>query len=209
MNLDTDRPEIHKTGHRWLDMTVALSALFVSIVSMVLAIVHGDAMERMADANARLVAANSWPFLQYSTGNDRNDKGVPTLTFGMTNVGVGPAKIEAVELRWRGRSYPTVVDFLHACCGYHRTADDDFEYSLAQGTVIRAGESNLLLTLHGNSQNTDTWNALNRERLKLELRVCYCSVFDECWTTNLVRFSLNPIPTKTCEVPKTSLGVPR
>ena len=52
----------HGTGHRWLDLTLALSAMFVSIVSLILAVHSGHAMDR-------LVAANSWPFLLYDTEN--------------------------------------------------------------------------------------------------------------------------------------------
>jgi hypothetical protein len=49
MSLDGEtrtEPHAHKTGRKWVDMTVAFSALFVSVVSL------GVAM-RMADANAR------------------------------------------------------------------------------------------------------------------------------------------------------------
>ena len=43
-------------------MIVPLSALFISVVSLGVAILHGRTMEKMAEANAHLVAANSWPF---------------------------------------------------------------------------------------------------------------------------------------------------
>jgi len=56
--------EIRKTGHRWIDISAAGCALVVSITSLFVAIHHGQSMERMAEANARLVEANSWPLLQ-------------------------------------------------------------------------------------------------------------------------------------------------
>lgn len=55
--------EPHRTGHRWVDISVAACALPVSVTSLMVAIRHGHTMERMAEANARLVSANSWPML--------------------------------------------------------------------------------------------------------------------------------------------------
>jgi len=87
----------HGTGHRWLDLSLAASAMCVSLVSLVVAIHHGRTMERMAEANARLVAANSWPFLGYSTGNVGPD-GRNKIDLKVVNDGVGPAKIESFEI---------------------------------------------------------------------------------------------------------------
>src|SRR5438045_7304822 len=89
----------HKTGHTWVDMTVAFSALFISVVSLGIAILHGRTMEKMAEANARLVAANSWPFLSYSAGTNTTN-GVTRIHMRVVNSGVGPAKIESAELVW-------------------------------------------------------------------------------------------------------------
>jgi hypothetical protein len=63
MTPERETPHVaHGTGHRWLDLTLALSAMLVSIVSLAVAVHHGNAMDR-------LVAANSWPFLMYDTDN--------------------------------------------------------------------------------------------------------------------------------------------
>ena len=61
--------QAHRTGHRLLDLAVPVSALLISVVSLVIGIHHGRTMQEMAQANARLVQANSWPLLQYATGN--------------------------------------------------------------------------------------------------------------------------------------------
>src|SRR5580704_7329630 len=64
------------TGHRWLDIVLGLSAMFVSVVSLVVAVEHGRTMERMADANTRMVDANSWPFVEFDSHN-ADEKGNP------------------------------------------------------------------------------------------------------------------------------------
>ena len=102
-------------------MTVAVAAIFISVVSLAVAILHGRTMERMAEENARLVAANSWPFVQYGAGWATTD-GVTKLHMQVFNSGVGPAKIESAELMWKGVAYRGSREFLEACCGFDPTS---------------------------------------------------------------------------------------
>ena len=94
----------HSTGHRWVDMAVALSALFVSIVSLALAVHHGDAMDR-------LVAANSWPFLMYDT-ESIDPQGNRRISLKIENSGVGPARIQTFEVWWQGQPVSTASELL-------------------------------------------------------------------------------------------------
>ena len=89
----------HGTGYRWLDLTLALSAMFVSVVSLAVAVHHGNAMDR-------LVAANSWPFLMYSTSN-KDAQGQRFISLNIENVGVGPARVQTFEVWWQGEPVPT------------------------------------------------------------------------------------------------------
>src|SRR6185295_5724744 len=130
----------HKTGHKWLDMTVAFSALFLSVVSLGVAIVHGRTMEKMAEANARLVAANSWPFLSYGPGTVTTN-GVARIHMQVFNAGVGPAKIEAAELKWKGVAYASNEDFLKACCDFDPTSATKPDSDLLLHEVLRAGQN--------------------------------------------------------------------
>jgi hypothetical protein len=90
------------SGHRWLDISLGLSAMFVSVISLVVAVEHGRTMERMADANGRMVQASSWPFVEFSTHNV-DERGSPNVRLVLTNEGIGPARIETFELWWKGQ----------------------------------------------------------------------------------------------------------
>src|ERR1700704_6133355 len=72
------------TGRRWLDISLALSAMFVSVVSLIVAVEHGHTMERMADANTKMVEANSWPFISFDT-HDLNEQGKADVRLVLTN----------------------------------------------------------------------------------------------------------------------------
>src|SRR3954469_6138321 len=129
VDVETHAPHVHKTGHNWVDLIVAFSALFVSVVSLGIGILHGRTMERMAEENARLVAANSWPFMYYAAGTVTTD-GVTKAIMKVGNSGVGPAKIETAELTWKGVSYRGPREFLEACCNLKPASDTPFDSSL-------------------------------------------------------------------------------
>jgi hypothetical protein len=195
--------EIRKVGHKWFDIGMTIAILVVSVSSLIVAIVHSRTLERMADANARLVEANSWPFLSYNTANG------PDMSMSIVNDGVGPAKIGAIEVMWGGRAHRNAVDFLEACCGF-RPGTADVEYELIAGRVLRAGQSVNILRLPHTDADAATWNALNVARIShdLTVNVCYCSVFDQCWWEDVVRFSLKPRPADRCTAPAVSYGIP-
>ena len=178
----------------WLDMTVAFSALFVSVISLVVAM-------RMADANARLVSASSWPFLTFGAGTGTVD-GVKKVHMAVGNTGVGPAKIESVELIWKGVSYRTDKDFLKACCGFDPASGQPYDDNLVSNEVLRAGDSISFLEFK-QSSNPAVFAALQQAILSrdLQLPVCYCSIFDECWKSDLTILSLRPEPVRRCVQP--------
>jgi hypothetical protein len=200
-------PEHHieppKSGHRTFDIAITVCILLISVSSLIVAFVHSRTLERMADANAKLVEANSWPFLSYNTSNG------PSISMSIVNDGVGPAKIEAIEVTWAGHPYRNAVDFLKACCAFvPKTANVNYE--LVAGRVLRAGQPINILNLPHTRADDAAWNVLNRARVspKLSINICFCSVFDQCWWDDIVRFSLTPREVDRCEAPVVSYGIP-
>jgi hypothetical protein len=59
-------------------------------------------------------------------------------------------------------------------------------------TVLRAGESMLFVGLPREG-NEALWEKLNTVRFQLKYKACYCSVFDECWVSDLVTMSPEPV----------------
>jgi hypothetical protein len=205
MSLEPEHPhhEHHKTGVSWLDLTLAVSAILISMTSLIITIVHSRALERMAEANAQLVQANSWPFVSYSTGH--SDDG--TVYVGLVNKGVGPAKIESIELKWKGVAYRSPFDFLAACCGYKYTPQrQDYDTSVAQ--VMRAGDRVTLFDLRNAPDTQAIRDRFDHARVSpaMSFNVCYCSVFDECWKADVARMTLKRDHVAQCEQPAVSLG---
>jgi hypothetical protein len=156
----------------------------------------------MADANARLVSASSWPFLSYGPGTNTTN-GMTTIHMKVSNAGVGPAKIESAELVWKGVAYASDQEFLKACCGFDPSSKTDFDSDLLPDEVLRAGERIEFLGFT-ESANPMVFAALQKAMLSrdLQLNVCYCSIFDECWKSDLTKLSLKPESVRACVPPK-------
>lgn len=206
MNIE---PEPHheppRTGLKWLDGALAIAILLVSVSSLVIAIVHSRTLERLADANVRLVEANSWPFLAYSTGNVTDGK--PVINMSVDNNGVGPAKIEYFAVTWNRVPQRNAAELLKSCCGYQpRKGERLLLHEEVQGQVLRPGARLNFLYFLRTPQNAAAWDQLNDGRLskKLDVNICYCSVFDECWGGDITEFTLHPKRMAKCAASRIS-----
>jgi hypothetical protein len=106
--VDEVQPVPRRTGRPNFDAIVAVTAIFISAVSLYLAIEHGK-------TERDLVAANVWPFPRAILSNGYDDKG--STAVGVSNGGGGPAKIRSFELFYRGQPVSSGLDLLRKCCG--------------------------------------------------------------------------------------------
>jgi hypothetical protein len=183
-------------GQRWLDLAIALSAIFISLVSLVVAIEHGK-------TERDLVAANSWPFLRGILSNSMGASG-GEVVLGASNGGVGPAKVRSFEVFYRGQPVSSGPDLLRRCCGLSSGPVEathqlnGYRYSIIDDTVLRPGENNIVVDLKGGADAV----VLQRFRgavSQVTYRACYCSILDECWVSDLMSLRVQPV--KACSPP--------
>jgi hypothetical protein len=192
--------EHQKTGHRTLDAVVSVCAMITSAVSILLAYHTGHNMER-------LVHASSWPALQLATGNGSTRDGLQ-LDFAVINAGVGPAQIHTLEFLCDGATVAWTQDvekLLEACCaeavGQARAAagkrwEPQVSTAPVAGSFLSPRERTGVFSWPRTEADARPWDALDRARVKgrVKMRVCYCSVFDECWIAETNRFPPRPVP---------------
>lgn len=187
--------EPRRTGHRLLDLSIAISAILISLSSLAIAIHHGRVQQK-------LVAANSWPFLTWTTSNDFGE-GRQTFALMLLNSGVGPAKLEKLVVRYDGKPVRGWVELLQACCGIpadFQPADFEQVGFVSGGSpkgVIRANQQVILLRLARLPERPEIWERFGASRLKLSFDACYCSILGECWESDLK--SLEPRSVGQCE----------
>jgi hypothetical protein len=171
----------HRTGHSWLDISLALSAFVVSLTSLWLAMHNARTMEK-------LVAANSYPNIDFDVGNAfdfLDGRGTrPGVYVSLQNTGIGPARLRSVEVSFDARPVPNLRALLAACCT-REPADsvpktDYWHSGDERGAMVQAGKS-VNLFAWAEPPGDPRWARLNALRLKIGLRVCYCSLFEECY----------------------------
>lgn len=182
---DEVRSTPRRTGRPHFDVIVSLTAIFISAVSLFVAIEHGK-------TERDLVAANVWPFPRAILSNGYGAKG--SIAIGVSNGGVGPAKIRSFELFYRGQPVSSGLDLLRKCCGLGaKPADvkaalpEGIYSSIVDETVLRPGEDNPVLRVGHSAIAPDVANRLAEVGVlnQVTFRVCYCSVLDECWVSDL------------------------
>jgi len=194
MTPEEPHTEIHKIGRRWIDLSAAACALVVSITSLFVAIRHGKSMERMAEANAKLVQANSWPLLQRFQSDEAPD-GDRVYSLYVINNGVGPAKVEQVEVWWKGQPVHTARELIRLCCAKDKDVSEPaVETSGLMGSVLRAGEIRRVIEFPEDAAHGNLTQGLKVSLKDIEWKACYCSVFDECWLSDLKTMNPQTVP---------------
>jgi hypothetical protein len=191
----------HRTGFRWLDISLAVSAFCVSLTTLWLTMHNARTMER-------LVTSNSYPNVDVVFGNqhDMHDgEGVRhVLYLALENTGIGPARLRSIELSFAGQPVRNLRELLAACCtqepasslprtSYWSVWDD-------RGAMLPAGKSLELFAWPESDAAADPrFPRLEALRGRVGVRVCYCSVFNECYLRD--RAQREPRPVKVCAEP--------
>ena len=170
---EVEHPHHHYTGRSWLDLLLGVSAVSISFISLFLAIANGRAMER-------LVQANSWPHVQISFSSANAD-GTPHVHLDIANKGVGPARIETLEVSYDGVPMESPRAMLNAML--NRTTvpfHPRIQTSSVVHSVLTAKEVESFVDFKPEEFSPEDYAAITVGVRKLIFLACYCSVFDEC-----------------------------
>lgn len=181
--VDDVHAHAHKTGHKWLDLAIAFSAITISIISLFVAVAHGRTEER-------LVAASSWPFLTFNTEKNGLEAGGGTVYLRLRNSGVGPARVKWLRMSLDGKPIGGRADLMSRCCGVPAGSPDaQIGIGLVSQNspigVLPARETVDILAWRALPKSKTVLSKLDGVRHKLRAEACYCSVLDECWISDL------------------------
>ena len=184
-------------GLRWLDLCIALTDIAISAISLWVAIEHGR-------TERELVASNAWPILrEFRSNGDLHDQ---EIGLGLSNGGVGPAKVRSLEVFYRGEPVGAPLELLRRCCGlgpddasFRRQLPGGFNWAAADGIVMRPGEMNVVFRLVRSPGNAAVYDRLNGAIQQIGFRACYCSILDQCWRSDLR--GVDPTPVRSCPAP--------
>jgi hypothetical protein len=158
-----------------------------------------------AEATRKMQIAGVWPHVTAGSGN-RSPDGAALMSVSLANQGVGPALVRGMEVRYRGTAYPGPHDLLRACCVDGGGAIK-LVTSPANGEVLRPGDESVLFAFAPDDVPPGAFERFDQARHGLRIRVCYCSVFDDCWVSD--RSGLDPAPVDQCPTDWLQYGFPQ
>lgn len=179
---------------RIIELIVAVSVVVISVASLFVAVFQGRVMQRTLEASVV-------PVMQYGSGNYDLETGEWAIKIEFKNTGLGPAELRWVDIRWNGESIANTSLFMSQCClpedleeaerlPYLYQAFESGQLNLVfddvQGRFFAPQESVDFVTFPRPDEETQPvgyaiWQAVDDARHDLEVEICYCSVFDDCW----------------------------
>jgi hypothetical protein len=172
----------------WMEYLIGGAAVLISAISLQVAVNANRTQEK-------LLAASTWPYVQYGTGN-RLEDGTESITFSLQNAGVGPAQVHFVRVWYGGRPQSDAATLLTACCGPSQTPRPTITTSTER--VLGPGENLTFLRYDLKTDPGGTWRLLNDARFDVRVEACYCSVLKDCWLLDSLLDE--PTPVASCPV---------
>jgi len=169
---------------------VPISAFIVSLCAIIISIIEVRVMDEQKKASV-------WP-ITYSSRTTHSVTDIDKSSFfiNVTNSGVGPAIIKYVEVKFDGKIIKTWDEMLQ---NIEKDTELNVSQSVLTNNVILPGEEHHPLEVYGKLADK-----LNRDTKRIRLKICYCSIYEECWILDESepRMAGLAIPHKTeqCEI---------
>ncbi|WP_341503676.1 hypothetical protein [Gallaecimonas sp. GXIMD4217] len=170
------------------EMIIGLSALLVSLVAVFVG-VYSAYIDR---AYAR---ASVWPRLELYRSFSLNRAAAPekaqgdsaqadsrreeygAFSYGVANNGTGPALIKYVKVTYDGKPLKTWQELMRNLVGN----SNQISQSHVGGRTLPAQQS---ITPLSTTNQEFIAAYLDTESERLSVDICYCSIYDECWTVD-------------------------
>ena len=153
----------------FVDRLTSVAAIITAVAAVAIAVYE-------ARINRQEQKKSVWPYvMQYNSNTDQE------YTRSVENVGLGPALVRSFEVRVDDSLYSGWRPVVHALTGADSVV---YSYSyLGMGSVLRAGERFVVLRIPPGPAAT----AFFEHRSELSTKVCYCSLYGDCWLSDSER----------------------
>jgi hypothetical protein len=152
-------------GPEWL---IALSAVLVSVATMGVYIYQAKIMQGQQ-------LASVWPYIEwYPTFSTNNG-----VYLSVVNKGVGPARVKETHLFLDGKEIADDRELLRILTNGKSDSLSIFG-SAVNYRVLAPGEEIRLFHMTGKGIDIDK---MIESFKRVKYTVCYCSIYDECWTS--------------------------
>lgn len=161
------------------DRIMAVSAVFVALASLLVAVYE-------ARTNREYQKVSVWP---YVTQANAWVPGEP-YTRTVSNFGVGPALVKSFQVSVDGEPRRDWAEVSRALTG--RPVPELVYYSLHAGSVLLPDKPVTLVKIPPGEAAQQFWEQAQTPRLSI--RLCYCSLYEECWLSDTRAPEPAPVP---------------
>ena len=184
---------------------VALGNVALAFPAVLISLAVAYFAFQQAEATEKMQIAAVWPIVAYDTGN-LSEEGDPVLTLNASNNGVGPARIRGMEVSYEGRTYRDIRMLLRDCCA-EPGETIAVVMSAINGEVLKSGEELSFVQVTRDQTSPRVYERFEDARLSIRVRMCYCSVFDDCWIEDSA--ATTQVVVKSCPADWTQFGFPQ
>ena len=203
-----DSPSARLRSMRRRAWLVELSSLFALAISA-LAFALGVYQARLMNEQTRLMQtearASVWPYVSigYAISDEAGENG--GYTWQVSNDGVGPARIESVTLAVDGKPIARWKDLFRAVFG--EDVAIDATYSQIYGKVLPPSTNRETTIDAVHVYDIAQAKAMFAAQNRFDMRICYCSVYGECWIARQRVADVTPVA--RCETEGTTQFEPQ
>jgi hypothetical protein len=162
------------------EMIIALCATFISIATLIVYIYQARVMIRQAEIMQSQQHISVWPYLETLTTTVVSGDKPDEAFFEIENKGIGPAIVKQVTIKVDDVVMKDNNELFDAMIG--KTDTLSVSTNAVKNRVIASGEK--IRIFHITGDDLVKRFAIAFQKKKFEYIVCYCSVYDDCWTSN-------------------------
>ncbi|MBN8886307.1 MAG: hypothetical protein J0I77_11355 [Rudaea sp.] len=167
---------------------------FAALALSVLALATGAYQTRLMQAQTELMQTQSrasvWPYVTVGKNEDAI-AGHETFVWRVDNNGVGPAKIQSVEVKLDGKPYRNWKELFAVLA-----PEQEFhaQTSSLNGLVLPPSLNRETTIEMVKPDTAERAKVFLTAQQRISIEVCYCSVYDECWIAQSLKPGNTSVP---------------
>lgn len=188
----------------YMEVFVSIAALVTAVAAVVITMEQTKVMREEAELERRNARISVMPSVWIGTHIGEDDDGA-YFRVVMTNKGLGPAVLETFTVSYKGESVYNWDDLarkMAANIGSEKSFEGNTLSSsrspVSPGLMLEAGGVGEPLGI-SESTDLDGLKLMMRGAPDLAIRACYCSLYGDCFETELFR---RPQQVPSCEMPE-------
>lgn len=158
-------------------MLVGLSALLLSVCGLFISIYEASLIRQAQRASV-------WPYVEVSASLRSS-----TIELRVQNTGVGPARIQAASVTYKGETKANWWDLILNDLGANADSVGYYQSAINGRVLPTNSEQEVFfrITKDSGPAARELFASLRREIMEgtIDVTVCYCSVYDECWISSV------------------------